>query len=53
VRQKANYTILSETSSGESVDWTFDFKAGNYFLEGKGKAVIADGKFKELVIERR
>jgi hypothetical protein len=53
VKQKANYKLLSEDTSGESISFTFDFTAGNYFLEGKGVATVENGKFKELIIERR
>jgi hypothetical protein len=53
VVQKANYKLLTEEVKDNTISFTFDFTAGNYFLEGKGLATVEQGKFKELVIERR
>jgi hypothetical protein len=53
VKQKAAYRILSETREGDVITWTFDFQAGGYFLEGKGRATVSGSTFTDLVIERR
>jgi hypothetical protein len=53
VRVKGNYATISETRSGDRIDWTFDFRAGGYFLQGKGVAKIEGDRIADLVIEKR
>jgi hypothetical protein len=47
------YTILSQQTNGNTTTFTFDYRAGGYFLEGKGELTGTDGRIEELTIERR
>jgi hypothetical protein len=53
VKANAKYTVLSEEVSGQNVSWTFDYRAGSYFLEGKGTATFEGNQIADLLIERR
>jgi hypothetical protein len=47
------YTVLSQTTEGDTTAFTLDYRAGEYFLEGKGSLTGTGGKITALVIERR
>jgi hypothetical protein len=47
------YTILAQETQGDTSTFTLDFRAGGYFLEGKGSLTGNGGKITALTIERR
>lgn len=53
VEAGGNYTILEETREGDVIVFTVDFRAGSYFLEARGRAVVDGDRIADLVIERR
>ena len=53
VDAKSVYTILSEQRSGDTFTFTLDYRAGSYFLAGKGRVRFAGDKIAEMTIEAR
>jgi hypothetical protein len=47
------YTVSNVVTEGATTTFDLEFRAGGYFLVGKGALTGTDGKIADLVIERR
>jgi hypothetical protein len=53
VEGNGRYTVSNIVTEGATTRFDLEFRAGGYFLDGKGVLTGTDGKITDLVIERK